>query len=105
MLKNKNHEVVRAKDGEDAIKKFESKNDFSLILIDIKLPKLNGFETTKKIRKLEEKVHKNRRIPIIALTACAMKGDREKCLDAGCNDYLSKPINLKSFYEMVSRSL
>jgi two-component system sensor histidine kinase/response regulator len=61
------------------------------------MPVMNGFEATKKIRELEE--YKN--TPIIALTAFAMKGDREKCLEAGVTDYIPKPIDSKEFIEKV----
>ncbi|HKJ78664.1 MAG TPA: response regulator, partial [Prolixibacteraceae bacterium] len=61
--------------------------DLDLILMDLKMPKLDGINATKKIREF------NKKIPIIAQTAYALAGDKEKALDAGCNDYISKPIN------------
>jgi CheY-like chemotaxis protein len=65
--------------------------------MDMQMPVMNGFEATQKIRELED--YKN--TPIVALTAFAMKGDREKCLDAGATDYIPKPIDSKVFIEKV----
>jgi len=77
--------ISRAKDGKDALEKIEKKS-YDLILMDIQMPKMDGLEATRKIRE------KDSNLPIIALTAKAMKVDEEKCLEAGCNDYISKPI-------------
>lgn len=65
--------------------------------MDMQMPVMNGFEATQRIREMEE--YKN--TPIIALTAFAMKGDREKCLDAGATDYIPKPIDSQEFIEKV----
>jgi len=77
--------ITRAKDGKDALEKIEKKS-YDLVLMDIQMPEMNGFEATRKIRK------KNSNLPIIALTAKTMKADEERCLEAGCTDYVSKPI-------------
>ena len=81
------YETVIAKNGLEAVEMAESENP-DLIVLDIALPKLNGFDVTTQIRKNL----KTRLIPIIAATATAMPGDREKCLMAGCDDYLAKPF-------------
>jgi len=73
------------------------KENFDLILMDMQMPKMDGFETTKKIRRNP----KFKELPIIALTAYAMIGDADKCREAGCSDYITKPINKKHFIECV----
>lgn len=92
MLEKLGHEVVIAENGEEVIQKMKQ-GDFDLILMDVQMPIMDGFQATIKIRESEQ--NSNKHIPIIALTAYAMKGDREKCLAVGMDGYLSKPINLK----------
>ncbi len=76
------------------------KTSYNLILMDVQMPEMDGFETTRKIRQSEGR---ERHIPIIAMTAYAMKGDREKCLEAGMDDYISKPIDLKKLLEVIKK--
>jgi CheY-like chemotaxis protein len=96
LKKNSFENVVVVENGEDAVRMAQEEK-FSLILMDMQMPIMNGFEATEKIREMPE--YKN--IPIIALTAFAMKGDREKCLEAGATDYIPKPIDSKEFIEKV----
>jgi CheY-like chemotaxis protein len=79
------------------------KNRYDLILMDVQMPEMDGFETTAAIRRKEKE--KGGHIPIVAMTAHAMKGDRERCLEAGMDDYLSKPIQPKELIEMIERQL
>lgn len=97
LLKKNNFEnIVVVENGEEAYS-LAKKDKFDLILMDMQMPVMNGFEATEQIRQIPE--YKD--TPIIALTAFAMKGDREKCLDAGATDYIPKPIDSKEFIEKV----
>ena len=90
-LRKGGYNLVIANDGEEAIIKLE-KQHFDLILMDIEMPEMNGFECTRSIRNSDPS-RINPEIPIIAMTAHAMKGDKDKCMGAGMDDYISKPIN------------
>ncbi len=96
LKKNGFEYIVVVENGVEALEKVKEQK-FDLILMDMQMPIMNGFEATEKIRELPE--YKD--TPIIALTAFAMKGDREKCLDAGATDYIPKPIDSLEFIEKV----
>ncbi len=81
--------VLTATTGREAIELVESAPDIAIVLMDIMMPEMDGYQTIEAIRERPN----YRRLPIVALTAKAMKGDREKCLDAGASDYLAKPVN------------
>lgn len=101
MLRGKGHEVQIANNGVEALKILK-KNKFDLIFMDIQMEKMDGVETTKLIRKCEEE--RGTYTPIIALTAYAIKGDREKFLYAGMDDYISKPFNMDSLLKAIEKS-
>ena len=98
MLEKLGYNVEIAENGKEVIQIVE-KNDFDLILMDVQMPEMDGFQATQKIRELEQ--NSNKHIPIIALTAYAMKSDREKCLSVGMDGYLSKPINFKDMKDTI----
>ncbi|MEO8358587.1 MAG: HAMP domain-containing protein [Vicinamibacteria bacterium] len=89
VLERRGMKVVSASTGHEAISTLESTPAISIVLMDIMMPEMDGYQTMQVIRQTSE----YRRLPIIALTAKAMKGDREKCLEAGASDYLAKPVN------------
>ncbi|MBF0396224.1 MAG: response regulator [Desulfobacterales bacterium] len=78
--------------------------DYNLVLMDVQMPEMDGLEATKAIRNKESKV-KDHNIPVIAMTARAMKGDREKCIESGMNDYVSKPINPQKLLDTIEKLL
>jgi CheY-like chemotaxis protein len=96
-LERKGFDLVMAKDGSEGIEVSNSEKP-DLILMDMSLPVLDGWEATKQIKAKEETAH----IPIIALTAHAMSGDRERALEAGCDDYDTKPIDLPRLLEKIT---
>src|SRR6185369_14034407 len=98
LLQKRGHSVVVAENGREAIDRLRQES-FDLVLMDVQMPEMDGFEATRAIR-LEEQGTK-RHLPIVAMTAHALKGDKERCLDAGCDGYLAKPIDSQSLYETV----
>ena len=90
-------------DGREAVQALET-GSYDIVLMDVQMPVMDGFEATRAIRSGEAKVP-NRRIPIIAMTAHAMKGDRERCLEAGMDDYISKPIAPQALAEALEKWL
>jgi CheY-like chemotaxis protein len=99
-LRPHGHTLVQAMDGEQAISTaIREKPD--LIIMDMRLPKMDGIEVTKKLRSMPE----FNTIPIIAVTAYAMKGDRERFIDAGCDGYLSKPIDTRQLPQVIEEML
>jgi len=89
LLERRGMQILTATTGKEAISIIESRSDLAIVLMDIMMPEMDGYETMQVIRANPA----FRRLPIIALTAKAMKGDREKCLEAGASDYLAKPVN------------
>jgi len=100
ILQKKGWIVTTAANGMEAFR-IAHEIPFDIILMDVLMPEMDGFEATGKIR--SDKSGKNQETPIIAITANAMKGDREKCLDAGMNDYISKPLHPEDIYQMIEK--
>jgi CheY-like chemotaxis protein len=89
--------VVPAENGKEAIEILKKTQDFDVVLMDIMMPEMDGYETTRRIRSNEL----FNALPIIALTAKAMKGDREKCMEAGASDYIAKPVNSEQLLSLL----
>jgi CheY-like chemotaxis protein len=100
MLEKQGHSVHSVPDGREAVAAV-LKMPFDLVLMDVQMPEMNGFEATAAIRAAEQE--RGGRIPIIALTAHAMKGDMERCLEAGMDAYVSKPISPTKLFEAIER--
>lgn len=100
VLTSLNYEVLVAVDGEEGVKKANAEIP-DLILMDLSLPQMDGWAATGQIKSNPQLVH----IPIIALTAHAMVGDRERALEAGCDDYVSKPIDLRELAGKLAKYL
>jgi HAMP domain-containing protein/CheY-like chemotaxis protein/signal transduction histidine kinase len=97
LLERHHLHVISATNGQDAIDIIEQTPDLALVLMDVMMPEMDGYETMRRIRSNA----KFRLLPIIALTAKAMKGDREKCLEAGASDYVAKPVNTDQLLSLV----
>lgn len=97
ILERHNMKVIPAENGQEAIRILEETPDIEIVLMDIMMPVMDGYETTRAIRKKEE----FKDLPIIALTAKAMKGDREECIEAGASDYITKPVNSAQLLSMI----
>ncbi|GAA4465957.1 HAMP domain-containing protein [Nibrella saemangeumensis] len=89
--------VITAESGQEAIHILSENKQIDMVLMDIMMPEMDGYETTQKIRR----EHKNNSLPIIAVTAKAMKGDREKCIEAGASDYITKPVKIDQLLSLM----
>ena len=98
-LLKKHYEVVRAVNGRDAIEKVESGGDIDIVLMDLKMPEMDGLEATRILK------GKYPALPIIALTANAFSSDREQAFAAGCDDFISKPVNSELCLETMAKYL
>lgn len=98
VLHSLDYEVIQATDGEQGMR-LAGEYEPDLILMDLSLPRMDGWTATRHLKANPQLQH----IPIIALTAHAMVGDRERALEAGCNDYISKPINLRELAGKITR--
>lgn len=100
LLKRRGFEVVTAGDGNEGIAKVQSEKP-DLVLMDINMPELDGWEATRQLKEVDE----TRDVPIIALSAYAMAGDRERALEAGCLDYHTKPVNFAKLLGQIETLL
>ncbi len=99
LLKEKGFHILHASNGEEAIRQCRENPNISLILMDLKMPFVDGYEAVRQIREF------NKRIPIIAQTAYAFKTDRESVLAAGCSEYISKPVDQELLMEKIRHHL
>ena len=100
LLRRESYTLLKAVDGEEALD-MATREQPDLIVMDIQLPKMSGLEVTRRLKKMPA----FSRTPIIALTAYAMKGDKERFIDAGCDAYLSKPTSTRELPEMIGKML
>ncbi len=92
-----NINTITAESGKEAMNILSENNEIDIVLMDIMMPEMDGYETMQKIRR----EHKNSSLPIIAVTAKAMKGDREKCIEAGASDYITKPLKIDQLLSLM----
>ncbi|MBI9037873.1 MAG: response regulator [Bacteroidales bacterium] len=101
-LRKQGHKIDIAENGKIAIEKFE-KNEYDLILMDIQMPIMDGITASRKIREIEDERNSKDKVKILAVTAYAMENDRQKCLDAGMNEYLTKPFKPDELCNMINK--
>lgn len=99
LLKRSRVDLVWVENGQDAVDKVESGENFDLVLLDINLPLMNGYDVARNLKRMSPK------LPIIAQTAYALEGDREKALLAGCDDYVPKPIVISTLLRKMHQYL
>jgi CheY-like chemotaxis protein/HAMP domain-containing protein len=97
VLENQEMEILSATNGRQAIELIQKTDDLAIVLMDIMMPEMDGYQTMREIRRIPE----FRALPILALTAKAMKGDREKCLEAGASDYIAKPVDTNQLLSLL----
>ncbi len=102
VMQKEGHSIAIANHGQHAME-ILARDSFDVVLMDVQMPLLDGYETTAAIRQRELCSRDGRRLPVIALTANAMKGDREKCIEAGMDDYASKPLQFAKLFETIAR--
>jgi CheY-like chemotaxis protein len=96
LLQETHATIIHALNGREAIELFKANPDINIILMDIKMPEIDGLEATRLIKKI------NKDIPVIAITAYAMSGDEERVMAAGCDGYLSKPLTRRSLLDKIA---
>ena len=101
-LQKHNYSIIAVTNGQEALNSVLNE-EFDLILMDIMLPEMNGFEITEKIRQMENENNVVNKVPIIAITANTLDNDREKCFNAGMNEYLSKPFTANQLLEKIEK--
>jgi CheY-like chemotaxis protein len=101
MLANQGHQIAVAENGREALEKL-AEGEYDVVLMDVQMPEMDGFETTAALRAREQ--GSGRHLPVIAMTAYALQGDREKCLAAGMDDYVPKPLRRDDLFAALSRA-
>jgi len=104
LLGRRGWQVVAARNGSEAVTCYRG-GQFDIVLMDVQMPELDGFEATRRIREIEKQHPERGHVPVIGLTAHALKGDRERCLEAGMDDYVSKPIDATQLRDLMDRHL
>lgn len=102
LLEKRGHTVVSAANGRAALEEIAG-SSFDLVLMDVPMPEMDGYEATAAIRRRE--ANTGRHLPVLAMTACSMKGDRERCLAAGMDGYVSKPVGAQEPFGTIERVL
>jgi CheY-like chemotaxis protein len=97
LLEPRGMQVVPARSGREALERLGQDPDIELVLMDIMMPEMDGYETTQAIRAMPE----HKQLPIVALTAKAMKGDREKSIASGASDYITKPVDVDQLLSLM----
>jgi len=97
ILKERGMEIIKAENGRSALEMLEKHPDIDMVLMDIMMPEMDGYEAMKQIRSNV----KFKNLPVIALTAKAMKDDKQKCIDAGANDYITKPVEVERLLSLM----
>jgi CheY-like chemotaxis protein len=100
VLKSKGFDCVAATSGREGLKLLSEQKDIGIVLLDMMMPEMDGYETIAEIRKSGQK-----EVPIVSVTALAMVGDREKCIDAGADAYVSKPIDIDHLTDLLKHYL
>ena len=101
VLTKRGHSVTVATDGREAVDLYKQRRAFDIVLMDVQMPNMDGFQATGIIRSIEQS--RGTRTPIVAMTAHAMRGDRERCLAAGMDSYISKPIDVRRMIKLIER--
>ena len=99
VLKAKKYKCISAMSAEEGLKIMAETNDIGIVLMDMMMPEMDGYEAIEKMKSSEKIKH----LPVIAITAQAMTGDREKCLQAGANGYISKPVNVDELVKLLDQ--
>ncbi len=97
MLQSAGYELLQAENGQEAVEKFRKNPDIKLILMDIKMPVMDGYEATRQIRKIDGA------IPVVAQTAYSLPADKKLATEAGCTDHLSKPVSRKMLIDTIQK--
>jgi CheY-like chemotaxis protein len=96
-LERSEMQVLHAESGREGLARLQETLDIDVVLMDVMMPEMDGYETMRAIREMP----KLRNLPIIAVTAKAMKGDREKCIEAGASDYIAKPVDMEQLLSLL----